>query len=99
MVLVGLYFSKMQSDSLFDVLLHTDAHVAISQYKQGRGFWFDRLPQVGELVCFQTPQGRGFIYFKVTDVYHYPSEEPVAMTSPPRISSMVFLFPFVPQAA
>ncbi|MBD3887060.1 hypothetical protein IFO70_36200 [Phormidium tenue FACHB-886] len=87
----------MQPNNPFDTLTYTDAHIAISQYKQGRGMWFEQIPHVGELVYFQHPQGQGIVTFKVMSVHHYPSEEINPLQTQLILKCLITLSPFVPQ--
>lgn len=74
MVFARLHFAPMQPDQFYSSLVVTDAHIAIAQYKQGKAFWFDRLPQVGEMVSIPSPQQPNFVLFHVDQVEHRPRE-------------------------
>ena len=64
----------MQPLELGESVVFNEAHVVISQDKHNRVMWFERIPQIGELVVFPPPRGRGAVCFRVDQVQHYPVE-------------------------
>lgn len=95
MSLVLIFFKQFQPLGVYESSSFNDAHIAISQYKNNRAMWFDRVPQVGEVVTFPAPQGRGVVFFKVYEVQHLPSEVeslPPATAAP---QSVIFLHPLM----
>lgn len=91
MSLVLIIFKPFQPSGMYESSSFNDAHIAISQYKNNRAMWFDRVPHVGEIVTFPAPQGRSVVFFRVAEVQHLPSEPDSlpATTSTPQ--SVIFL--------
>ncbi|NJL19781.1 MAG: hypothetical protein HC895_01500 [Leptolyngbyaceae cyanobacterium SM1_3_5] len=97
MSLVLVAFKQMQTLGLYESYTFNDAHIAIAQYKNNRVMAFDRVPNLGEIVRFPAPQGRGYVFFKVYEVQHLPNDIESLPTPNPVPQSAIFLHPLVVQ--
>ncbi|HEY9630831.1 MAG TPA: hypothetical protein V6C84_26340 [Coleofasciculaceae cyanobacterium] len=99
MILVDLFFSKLESHNATEIVPYTDAHIAISQYKHGKPLWFDQVPRVGEMVYFESPRNGVPTFFQVTQVFYYPRELADIPSDSSSVRSRVSLSPVFPKWA
>ncbi|NEQ25374.1 MAG: hypothetical protein F6K28_41170 [Microcoleus sp. SIO2G3] len=95
MSLVLMIFKQMQPLGLYESMTYNDAHIAIAQFKNGRVMVFDRVPHLGEVVRFPAPQGRGYVFFKVDEVQHVPSDAESLPSLATTHHSVIFLHPLL----
>lgn len=93
MTLVLLIFKQMLPLSNDESFIFNDAHTAVAQYKHTRSMWFGRIPQIGEVVRFPAPQGRDFVFFRVSEVQHIPREAALSSDFNSNPQSLIFLTP------